>query len=34
MDYLLKTEPSVNSFPNLERDKTTSWDGVTNPLAV
>jgi len=34
MDYLLKTEPSVYSFANLERDKTTIWDGVTNPAAV
>ena len=34
MDYLLKTEPTVYSFANLERDKTTVWDGVTNPVAV
>jgi predicted RNA-binding protein with PUA-like domain len=34
MDYLLKTEPSVYSFANLEREKTTIWDGVTNPVAV
>jgi predicted RNA-binding protein with PUA-like domain len=34
MDYLLKTEPSVYSFENLLRDKTTIWDGVTNPVAV
>ena len=34
MDYLLKTEPSVYSFENLEREKTTIWDGVTNPVAV
>jgi predicted RNA-binding protein with PUA-like domain len=34
MDYLLKTEPSVYSFANLERDKSTIWDGVTNPTAV
>jgi predicted RNA-binding protein with PUA-like domain len=34
MDYLLKTEPSVYSFDNLLRDKTTIWDGVTNPVAV
>jgi predicted RNA-binding protein with PUA-like domain len=34
MDYLLKTEPSVYSFGNLEREKTTIWDGVTNPVAV
>lgn len=34
MDYLLKTEPSVYSFANLEREKSTIWDGVTNPVAV
>jgi predicted RNA-binding protein with PUA-like domain len=34
MDYLLKTEPSVYSFADLERDKATIWDGVTNPTAV
>ena len=34
MTYLLKTEPSVYSFADLQRDKTTIWDGVTNPVAV
>ncbi len=34
MDYLLKTEPSVYSFADLERDKITIWDGVSNPVAV
>jgi predicted RNA-binding protein with PUA-like domain len=34
MDYLLKTEPSVYSFANLQKEKTTIWDGVTNPVAV
>jgi predicted RNA-binding protein with PUA-like domain len=34
MNYLLKTEPSVYSFANLERENTTIWDGVTNPAAV
>jgi predicted RNA-binding protein with PUA-like domain len=34
MDYLLKTEPSVYSFADLQRDQTTIWDGVTNPVAV
>jgi predicted RNA-binding protein with PUA-like domain len=34
MNYLLKTEPTVYSFANLERDKSTIWDGVTNPAAV
>jgi predicted RNA-binding protein with PUA-like domain len=34
MNYLLKTEPTVYSFANLEREKSTIWDGVTNPAAV
>ncbi len=34
MDYLLKTEPTVYSFANLEKEKSTIWDGVTNPVAV
>lgn len=34
MDYLLKTEPSEYSFADLQRDGTTVWDGVTNPVAV
>jgi predicted RNA-binding protein with PUA-like domain len=34
MQYLLKTEPSEYSFQDLQRDKTTIWDGVTNPVAV
>jgi predicted RNA-binding protein with PUA-like domain len=34
MYYLLKTEPSVYSFDDLRREKTTVWDGVTNPVAV
>ena len=34
MDYLLKTEPSSYSFADLQRDKTTVWDGVTNPVAL
>jgi predicted RNA-binding protein with PUA-like domain len=34
MPYLLKTEPTVYSFSNLQRDATTIWDGVTNPVAV
>jgi predicted RNA-binding protein with PUA-like domain len=34
MAYLLKTEPSVYSFADLERDGETVWDGVTNPAAV
>ncbi len=34
MNYLLKTEPTVYSFAKLEQEKTTIWDGVTNPVAV
>jgi len=34
MDYLLKTEPSVYSFADFEREKTTIWDGVSNPVAL
>lgn len=34
MDYLLKTEPSEYSFADLQRDESTIWDGVTNPVAV
>jgi len=34
MYYLLKTEPSEYSFADLQRDKATVWDGVTNPVAV
>jgi len=33
-DYLLKTEPSEYSFADLQRDKTTVWDGVSNPVAL
>jgi predicted RNA-binding protein with PUA-like domain len=32
--YLLKTEASVYSFANLQRDKQTQWDGVSNPTAL
>lgn len=34
MNYLLKTEPSEYSFADLQRDKTTVWDGVSNPVAL
>ncbi len=34
MHYLLKTESSVYSFADLQRDQSTIWDGVTNPVAV
>lgn len=32
--YLLKTEPSVYSFADLQRDGSTEWDGVSNPTAL
>jgi len=34
MHYLLKTEASAYSFGDLQRDGSTVWDGVTNPVAV
>jgi predicted RNA-binding protein with PUA-like domain len=34
MPYLLKTEPSEYSFADLQRDGTTIWDGVSNPVAL
>jgi predicted RNA-binding protein with PUA-like domain len=34
MDYLLKTEPTAYSFADLQRDKQTVWDGVSNPVAL
>jgi len=34
MPYLLKTEPTAYSFSDLQRDKSTVWDGVTNPVAL
>jgi predicted RNA-binding protein with PUA-like domain len=34
MPFLLKTEPDVYSFADLQRDGETVWDGVTNPQAV
>jgi predicted RNA-binding protein with PUA-like domain len=32
--FLAKTEPSTYSIDDLERDRRTTWDGVTNPQAV
>ena len=34
MPYLLKTEPSEYSFADLQRDKLTVWDGISNPVAL
>jgi len=32
--WLFKTEPSVYSFQQLQKDKQTMWDGVKNNLAL
>lgn len=32
--WLLKTEPSTYGYADLERDRRTTWDGVTNPVAL
>ena len=32
--WLFKTEPSAYSFPQLQKDKKTLWDGVKNNLAL
>ena len=32
--FLVKTEPSTYSFDDLQRDKRTVWDGVSNPVAL
>jgi predicted RNA-binding protein with PUA-like domain len=32
--YLLKTEPSEYSFADLQKDGSTEWDGVHNPVAL
>ena len=34
MDFLLKTEPSEYSFADLQKDESTLWDGVSNPVAL
>ncbi|MGC2695783.1 MAG: EVE domain-containing protein [Candidatus Angelobacter sp.] len=34
MYYLLKTEPTVYGFAELQKEVATIWDGVTNPVAV
>jgi predicted RNA-binding protein with PUA-like domain len=31
--WLLKTEPGTYGFPDLQRDRRTRWDGVTNAQA-
>lgn len=32
--FLAKSEPGTYSIDQLEKDKRTTWDGVTNPQAV
>jgi predicted RNA-binding protein with PUA-like domain len=32
--FLAKTDPETYSIDQLEKDKKTAWDGVTNPQAV
>ncbi len=32
--WLVKTEPGTYSFDDLVRDGQTTWDGVSNPLAL
>ncbi len=32
--WILKSEPSVYAFEQLERDGRTTWDGVKNPQAL
>ena len=32
--FLAKTDPETYSIAQLERDRKTAWDGVTNPQAV
>lgn len=34
MPYLLKTEPSEYSFADLQREGSTIWDGISNPVAL
>jgi len=32
--FLAKSEPKVYSIADLERDQTTTWDGIKNPQAL
>lgn len=32
--FLVKTEPSTYSFADLQRDRRTVWDGISNPVAL
>ena len=32
--WLAKTDPDTYGYPDLERERSTEWDGVHNPLAL
>jgi len=32
--WLFKSDPDTYGFPDLRRDKRTTWDGVANPVAL
>ena len=32
--WILKTEPSEYAFADLQRDRRTRWDGISNPVAL
>ena len=32
--WLLKTDPETYAFADLQRDRRTTWDGVSNPQAL
>lgn len=32
--WIVKTEPGTYSYADLEREGTTRWDGVSNPVAM
>lgn len=32
--FLVKTEPTTYSFADLQRDRRSVWDGVSNPVAL
>jgi predicted RNA-binding protein with PUA-like domain len=32
--WLFKSDPDTYGFPDLQRDKRTTWDGVANPVAL
>lgn len=32
--WLFKSDPDTYGFPDLQKDKQTTWDGVANPVAL